>query len=87
MKGYTYHQRGQINGIIHNGLTMFWKQWVKLGNFENENRSVKLNYCCEYPNQWLFQDSQGEKITAVVHCSSCQRIAAEIPILNPSEEE
>ena len=39
---------------------------------------MKLKYCCKWPNLHLFKDSHGEKETAVVHCSSCQRIAGEI---------
>ena len=38
---------------------------------------MKLRYCCQFPNQWLFLDENGGP-TAVVHCSACQRIAGEI---------
>ena len=39
---------------------------------------MKLGYCCEFPNQRLFLDSHGTRDTAVVYCSACQKIAAEI---------
>jgi len=38
---------------------------------------MKLRYCCQFPNQWLFLDDNGGS-TAVVHCSNCQSIAGEI---------
>lgn len=40
--------------------------------------SKKLEYCCRHPNLYHFQDTNGGKITAVVHCYSCQRIVSEI---------
>ena len=39
---------------------------------------MRIQYCCRFPNQSLFMDSQGDRQTAVVYCNSCQRIAAEI---------
>jgi len=39
---------------------------------------MKIKYCCRFPNQQLFMDSHGSRQTAVVYCSACQRIAAEI---------
>ncbi len=38
---------------------------------------MRVRYCCRFPNQSLFLDNNGGP-TAVVHCSVCQKIAAEI---------
>ena len=43
---------------------------------------MKIRFCCKWPNQQLFLDSHGSKETAVVYCSACQTIAAEIWIEN-----
>ena len=45
---------------------------------------VQLQYCCEFPNWSLFEDTNGGKLTAVVWCQRCQKISAEIFI---GEEE
>ena len=39
---------------------------------------MKIRYCCRWPNRELFMDTNGSKKTAVVYCSACQTIAAEI---------
>ena len=40
---------------------------------------MKLKYCCKFPNQDLFLDWNGSE-TAVVYCTACQKITAEIYI-------
>jgi hypothetical protein len=42
---------------------------------------MKLRYCCDWPNPWLFLDENGGP-TAVVHCSACQTIQGEIYLAN-----
>jgi len=44
---------------------------------------MRIKYCCAWYNTSLFLDSHGSRETAVVFCSACQTIMAEIWLTGP----
>ena len=55
------------------------EEWCTCG------KHVKLAFCCDFPNPFMWIDQNFGMRTAVVHCSGCQKIMGEIGIVEREE--